>query len=226
MDHRAVETSMREQIKQIAEELLVKHGFRGLNFRQIAEVLNTTRANLHYHFGSKEGLVEEVLDEYATRTMDMYRDVLTNPQTTLREKSRAIVEMARARYKRYNPTGDQGNPWSLMTRLRSDSDALNDTMRNRLQAVTTEFELLSRIAVKTAVQAGQLRADTPQENVMILFATILHYQGLVTRDNGKFGRLVTLWESTLDTIEGTYGSAPAPAAAVPAPAARAKRSAG
>jgi AcrR family transcriptional regulator len=206
MDRRAVETSMREQIKQTAEELLIKYGYRGLNFRQIAEILNTTRANLHYHFGSKEGLVEEVLDEYATRTMSMYRDVLTDAKTSLRDKSRAIVEMARARYKRYNPNGDNGNPWSLMTRLRSDSDALNDAMRNRLQAVTTEFEILVRIAVKAAVQSGELREDTPQENVMIQFATIIHYQGLVTRDSGKFGRLVTLWEATLDAIEGTYGS--------------------
>ncbi|MES2098545.1 MAG: TetR/AcrR family transcriptional regulator [Pseudomonadota bacterium] len=212
MDYRATDNSMREQIKQIAEELLVKHGFRGLNFRQIAEVLNTTRANLHYHFGSKEGLVEEVLDEYATKTMDSYRDVLTNGKTSLRSKSRAIVEMARVRYKRYNPTGDHGNPWSLMTRLRSDSDALNDAMRTRLQAVTTEFEILVRIAVKTAVQSGELRADAPQESITIQFATVIHYQGLVTRDSGKFGRLVDLWEATLDSIEGTYGAATVAAA--------------
>ncbi|MBE7416778.1 MAG: TetR/AcrR family transcriptional regulator [Ideonella sp.] len=197
---------MREQIKQIAEEIIVKHGYRGLNFRQIAEVLSTTRANLHYHFGSKEGLVEEVLDEYATRTMDAYRDVLTDATMSLREKSRAIIEMARARYKRYNPGADAGHPWSLMTRLRSDSDALNDAMRNRLQAVTMEFELLTRIAVKAAVQSGELRADTPQERVTILIATVLHYQGLVTRDTGKFTRLVGLWESTLDAIEGSWGS--------------------
>lgn len=209
MDHRATDNSMREQIKQIAEELLVKHGFRGLNFRQIAEVLNTTRANLHYHFGSKEGLVEEVLDEYATKTMDSYRDVLTDGKTSLRSKARAIVEMARVRYKRYNPTGDHGNPWSLMTRLRSDGDALNDAMRTRLQAVTTEFEILVRIAVKTAVQSGELRADAPQERVTIQFATVIHYQGLVTRDSGKFGRLVDLWEATLDSIEGAYGGATA-----------------
>ncbi|HEY9240099.1 MAG TPA: TetR/AcrR family transcriptional regulator [Burkholderiaceae bacterium] len=217
MDHRANDHSMREQIKLIAEELLVKHGFRGLNFRQIAEVLNTTRANLHYHFGSKEGLVEEVLDEYATKTMNSYRDVLTDGKTSLRNKSRAIVEMARVRYRRYNPNGDHGNPWSLMTRLRSDSDALNDAMRTRLQAVTTEFEILVRIAVRTAVQSGDLRPDTPQESVTIQFATIIHYQGLVTRDSGRFGRLVDLWEATLDAIEGTYGSGAA------APKARAAR---
>lgn len=207
MDHRATHNPMREQIKRIAEELLVMYGFRGLSFRQVAEILNTTRANLHYHFGSKEGLVEEVLDEYATSTMNSYRDVLTDSRTSLRSKAGAIVEMARVRYKRYNPNGDHGNPWSLMTRLRSDSDALNDAMRTRLQAVTTEFEILVRIAVKTAVQSGDLRADAPQESITIQFATIIHYQGLVTRDSGKFGRLVDLWEATIDAIEGAYGGA-------------------
>ena len=57
---------MRERIKQVAAELLIKHGYRGLSFRQISDLLNTTRANLHYHFGSKDGLVEEVLEDMQT----------------------------------------------------------------------------------------------------------------------------------------------------------------
>jgi TetR/AcrR family transcriptional regulator, transcriptional repressor for nem operon len=199
---------MRDQIKQVAEELLVKHGYRGLSFRQISEILNTTRANLHYHFGSKDGLVEEVLEDYAAATLERYRDVLTDSTTTLREKARAIVEMNLVRYRRYNPGGDHGNPWSLMTRLRSDSEALNEKMRSRLEAVLREFEVLVRVGVRTTVQSGELASDTPQEQVALQLVTIIHYAGLVTRDSGSFARLPDLWDATLTTIERAYGSRP------------------
>lgn len=199
---------MRDQIKQVAEELLVKHGYRGLSFRQISEILNTTRANLHYHFGSKEGLVEEVLEDYAAGTLDRYRDILTDSRSTLREKARAIVEMNLVRYRQYNAGGDHGNPWSLMTRLRSDSDALNDKMRMRLEAVLREFEVLVRIGVSITVQSGELVPDTPQEQVALQLVTIIHYAGLVTRDSGSFTRLPELWDATLTTIERAYGNQP------------------
>ena len=55
---------MRDQIKDLARELLIKHGYRGVSFGDLAEALETTRANIHYHFGNKERLVEEVLEEY------------------------------------------------------------------------------------------------------------------------------------------------------------------
>lgn len=200
--------SMRIQIKQVAEELLVKHGYRGLSFRQIAEILNTTRANLHYHFGSKEGLVEEVLEDYATLTMNRYRDVLTDTTTSLRMKVEAIIRLNHERYQKYNPDGDHGHPWSLMTRLRSDSDALNDKLRVRLQAVMREFEMLVSVAVRAAVQSGELQPDTPQQQIVIQLVTIIHYAGLVTRDNGKFGRLTDLWDATLTVIEKAYGRKP------------------
>lgn len=196
---------MRDRIKRVAEELLVKHGYPGLNFRLIAEVLKTTRANLHYHFGNKEGLVEEVLDDYANLVTSVFRDVLTDPKTTLLEKSRAITDYARQRYVHYNPDGDHGHPWSLLTRLRSDIETLNDATQNRLQLVGTEFEILVRTAVKSAVQSGELRSDTNQEAVVIQILTVMLYQGLVTRDSGTFDRLVALWDATIASIIGAYG---------------------
>ncbi len=205
MDNNSAGQTMRAQIKLVAEELLVKHGYRGLSFRQIAEILNTTRANLHYHFGSKDGLVEEVLEDYTVSTMNRYRDVLTDTTTTLRTKIEAIIKLNRERYLKYNPDGDHGNPWSLMTRLRSDSDALNDKMRNRLVAVMREFEMLVSVGVRAAVQSGELQPDTPQEHIVIQLVTIIHYAGLVTRDNGKFGRLTDLWDATLTGIDRAYG---------------------
>ncbi len=56
---------MREAILQIAEQQLIKGGYSKLNFANIAKELETTRANLHYHFKNKETLAIEVTRQYA-----------------------------------------------------------------------------------------------------------------------------------------------------------------
>lgn len=197
---------MRERIKVVTEELLVKFGYRGFSFGQISEILGTTRANLHYHFGSKDGLVEEVLEDYADKTLDLYREIWTDTTTTLRQKVEATTQMNHQRYRRYNATGDNGAPWSLMIRLRNDTDALTPKMRAKLQQVTREFEMLVSVGVRAAVQSGELAADSPQEKLVIQLVNIILYAGSVTRDHGHFGRLSDLWEATLSTIERAYAN--------------------
>ncbi|WP_398464815.1 TetR/AcrR family transcriptional regulator [Tardiphaga sp.] len=197
---------MRDKIKSTTADLLVKYGYRGVSFREISEILSTTRANLHYHFGNKSGLVEEVLEDYARGTIERYTDVWTDPETTLREKIAATVAFNRERYNKFNPNGDKGHPWSLMIRLRSDRDALTPKMQSILQSTSHEFESLVRIGVGLAVRAGEFRENAPQQKIVIQLATIIHYAGSVTRDSGRFSRLSELWEATLSTIEAAYGT--------------------
>ena len=92
-----------------------------------------------------------------------------------------------------------------MIRLRSDSDALTPKMRTKLQEVSREFETLVRVGVRAAIQSGELRSDTPEDQVVIMLVNIIHYAGSVTRDHGTFQRLAELWEATITTIENAYG---------------------
>lgn len=195
---------MRDQIKRLAEELLIRHGYRGFNFRSIAEELGTTRANLHYHFGNKDGLVLEVLEEYARRTLALYETVWTDPSTSLREKVRRTTEHARQRYKQFNTPKDTGASWSLMIRLRSDADALTPVMQQILQNATREFERLVRIGVRLAIHSGGLRPDTPEEDITVLLSNNIHYAGSVTRDHANFERLEKLWNASINLIEQAY----------------------
>ena len=45
--------SMKDDIKRVAAELLIKDGYQGFRFRDVAETLGVTRANVHHHFGTK-----------------------------------------------------------------------------------------------------------------------------------------------------------------------------
>ena len=55
---------MREQILEIAEIQMKEGGYDFLNFAIISKQLNTSRANLHYHFKNKETLAVEVTKRF------------------------------------------------------------------------------------------------------------------------------------------------------------------
>ena len=40
---------MKEKIKTAATELLIRNGYQGFRFRDVADCLKTTRANIHYY---------------------------------------------------------------------------------------------------------------------------------------------------------------------------------
>lgn len=60
----------REQILQAAGELFGQGGFEATSTRSIAERSGANLALIHYHFGSKEGLLGEVLDAHYENLVD------------------------------------------------------------------------------------------------------------------------------------------------------------
>ena len=55
---------MREEILEIADKQMKQGGYDNLSFATIAKALDTTRANVHYHFTNKETLAIEVTKRY------------------------------------------------------------------------------------------------------------------------------------------------------------------
>jgi len=54
----------RERILKAADRVFGEMGFDGATVRKIADISKTHKALIHYHFSSKEGLFESVLDKY------------------------------------------------------------------------------------------------------------------------------------------------------------------
>ena len=63
---------MKNAILKRAEQQLMGGGYDKLNFATIARDLNTTRANLHYHFKNKETLAIEVTKQCGTRNCNEF----------------------------------------------------------------------------------------------------------------------------------------------------------
>jgi AcrR family transcriptional regulator len=201
-----LERILRDKIKLAAVDLVTRRGYHAVTFREIADAVQTTRSNMHYHFGNKDKLIEEVLADYAATTTEFYRTTFTTPQISLREKMRRIRKFLEERYKRFNPDSVTSGPWSLSARLRSDWDALSRQMKSTLRNFSEQNEIFVRIGVALAVSSGELREGTPQEKVALLLLNDILYAANVTRDFQSFDRLKELWEATLDVIEAAYGT--------------------
>jgi AcrR family transcriptional regulator len=52
----------KQKILDCAEKLFALHGFRGTSLRRITAAADVNLAAVHYHFGSKDGLIEAVFE--------------------------------------------------------------------------------------------------------------------------------------------------------------------
>jgi TetR/AcrR family transcriptional regulator, transcriptional repressor for nem operon len=213
---RATSASIRDQIKRVTTELLVKHGFRGTNFRTIAGRLKTTTTNIHYHFGNKSALVDEVVQDYVTDASRRQMLIWLDESASLKEKLRSAAALNYQRYKKFNRGAHTNRPWSLIGRLRLEMDVLTPTAVAALASFTTDVRACVRAAVHAAAEKNELRSDAPLDKLAGLLGSIVDSASVLSQDAKSFESLNQLFEIVEHLIYSAYGSAsrgPAPATA-------------
>ena len=217
---------MRAQIKSLALDLLIQHGYRGVSFGDLAELLNTTRANIHYHFGNKERLVEEVLEDYVDATLTALKKVWIQPSIPLARKIETMVEYSRRRYAKYNPAGKKGRPWSLIARMRQDSDALTPKGRASLKRFGKELYTCIVQAIEDAKSRNEFAAAMPVEDIALQLVSIANSAGPITQDAGDFDRLEQLYSAFTRIMIQAFGQRVASSGERPSRSNRKKRALG
>lgn len=66
---------MKEEILSLAEKQMKIGGYESLSFREIAEELSISKANVHHHFKNKEALAIEVANHYASEHLQQMDEV-------------------------------------------------------------------------------------------------------------------------------------------------------
>ena len=209
---------MRRQIKVLARDLLIRHGYRGVSFGDIASELETTRANIHYHFGNKQTLVEEVLEDYVDETLAGLTAAFVREDLPLTAKIAEVIEISRRRHRRYNPSGKGTAPWSLIARMRQDSEALTPKGRAALERFATELDSAVTAAVRTARDSGEFVETMPVEDVALQLVSMANSAAPITQDSGDFDRLEQLYLAFGRIVQHAYGRSARPVA-VPGPGA-------
>lgn len=192
-------TSTREAIKALALDLLIRHGYRGMNFGDMATRLATTRANIHYHFGNKQMLVDEVLADYVDATLAALAGIWTR-QGSFAGKIDAMIDYSRERYRRYNPPGSEGHPWSLISRLRQDGDLLSPAGRNALRRFGAEMTAILAGAIEEARQRGEFGKALPVEDVALHLVTLADNAAPITIEAENFERLERLYRGFVGIV--------------------------
>ena len=195
------ETDTRQAIKDIALDLLVRNGYRGASFGDIAEELGITRANIHYHFGGKQALVEEVLEDYVQVTLVALRQVWATENSGIGDKIEAMIGVSRKRFQHFNAAGESGQPWSLISRLRQDADLLSAKGRQMLDHFGSELLAIFAAALSTAAERGELAPNAQPTDAALILAAIADNAAPITLTEGGFERLETIYRGLKRMIE-------------------------
>jgi AcrR family transcriptional regulator len=199
------ETDTRQAIKDTALELLVRHGYRGTSFGDISAALGTTRANIHYHFGNKQAMVDEVLDDYIQATLSALRTVWSVEGSTFADQVDAMIGYSRARFLHFNPAGKEGQNWSLISRLRQDADLLGPKGQKMLGHFGAELSALFAEALASAGQRGELAPHIRPGDAAQLLAAIADNAAPITLAEGGFKALERTYRSLAQIIKsGDY----------------------
>jgi TetR/AcrR family transcriptional repressor of nem operon len=201
---------MRNKVKTVTVELLIRHGYRGLRFGDIADRLNVTRANVHYHFGTKQRLVEEVIEDYLRESLDRMHAIWDDGEASLDDKIRGMMEFNRERYCKFNRRGTGAKPWSLVTRMRLERDLLTARTNARMRDFVAELGAMVTAAVELAKQKGELTADAPDSDIALQLVVIINSAGAITQDTGSFEELEQLYLAFAGVISHAYGRRAAP----------------
>ena len=118
---------MKTQIKQAARDLFIQRGIGDVSYGDIAEVVNTTRANLHYHFGNKDALIEAVFQETFDSVENTFQEIWAKPGLTLDQRIELTAKDSAERFYQFNDHEKGRRPWSLSAQARFTSQHISSS---------------------------------------------------------------------------------------------------
>lgn len=90
----AGQPDLRLQILDIAEELFSTHGYAATSVRQIAEQAGVNPALVHYYFGNKKALLQNVMDRALAPLVEAIAAMGDDPDTSPETIVRLLLYMA------------------------------------------------------------------------------------------------------------------------------------
>lgn len=196
-------SAMKDEIRRVSIDLLVRHGYQGFRFRDVAEMLGTTRANIHHHYGNKANLCEEVFVEYVETLLTAW-EANWRSDKPFADKVLGTMEANRERYLRYNPGGVTNHPWSVITRMRLEREIIGPRARRSLARFSLVLEDLVKAGLERAVARGELSQDIPRGEIALQLVVIADSAGAITQDGTGFQRLEQAYRSFSRIVQHAY----------------------
>jgi len=156
----SIKGSARGLILDAAEELFAQHGVEAVSLRNINATAGVSPGVLHYHFGSREVLVSELINRHMAELMaereQRLRALLETQQPSLRDIVAILVEPLAALALR-DPT-EGARYVQFMARLYADNSPILDEVSQKYLHINALYpQLLARALPGQSLQELQLR---------------------------------------------------------------------
>jgi AcrR family transcriptional regulator len=148
-DARRVKGEARELILAAAEELFAQHGVEAVSLRAINAAAGVSPGVLHYHFGSREALVERLIRRHMTALSEQRRvrlNALADTPAPALEQIAAIMVEPLAELA-LNNGGDGRRYTRFIARLYADRSPVLETVNRDFSDVYSQYSPLLQRAL-------------------------------------------------------------------------------
>ena len=165
-----VEPKTRASLLDAAKQALLDGGYAGLSTRKIAEAAGVPLSQIHYHFGSKQGLVLEVLGEENRKLLDRQKAMYASDMPLWKQWEQACdfleddVESGYVQVLQEMMAAGWSNP--------EIASAVKDMLRKW-------FAVLGDVAGRAADRIGGLGPFTPAEAGFVAGAPFLGAEAMI-----------------------------------------------
>ena len=73
--------STRDQILDVAQQLVQTIGANAMSYQHISEAIGIRKASIHHHFPTKEGLIETLIERYSAYFFDLLDGIAVSKRT-------------------------------------------------------------------------------------------------------------------------------------------------
>jgi TetR/AcrR family transcriptional repressor of nem operon len=172
---------MKDKILELAAQILRTGGYEALNFGTISEQLNISRANIHYHFKTKENLAIEAINQYMLNVEDKFEQLRQRYQGDCRAILQALddelwMKLSEDEYQGFCmclniATGQNWIPQTLKSRtiehfeqlVKAFEQVMKDAQASGLIEEDASAEDLAREAMLVHFGTAQLAMILPKE---------------------------------------------------------------
>ncbi|AKG34786.1 TetR/AcrR family transcriptional regulator [Paenibacillus durus] len=187
-----------QEIMDSGLTLVQERGYNGFSYADIAEAIGIRKASIHYHFPSKQALVQAVLIRYRREFMDKLQQIHEQP-ISWRQKLQSFFGL-------YRETLEKNTKLCLCSMMAAELNSfpaeIRDELNNFFDANTTWIEYV--------LNQGKLEGELTFSNGALEQAKTLiaFVQGaqLMSRTSGEIGYYDSLVSNYMVTLTPTTRS--------------------
>ena len=163
----------RDAFLDVAQRLIQTKGYEAMSIQDVLEQLEASKGAFYHYFGSKQALLEAVVERFADSAMASLAPVLSDPELpALTKLERVFAGIASLKAEQKDLMLAIIEVW--------DSDG-NAIVREKVRRLSERILIpLFSAVVRQGLDEGTLQVDSPDETAKVLVSLMLGFQQQAT----------------------------------------------